>query len=108
MNGILDRIRQIIEGHGVVLFMKGTPEFPMCGFSAQAVDALRKAGAANYHFINVLEDAEIRANLPRFSNWQTFPQLFLNGELIGGADILTELQEGGELSRIISELDQAA
>ncbi len=108
MNGILDRIRQIIEGHGVVLFMKGTPEYPMCGFSAQAVEALKKAGAGNYHFFNVLEDAEVRANLPRFSNWQTFPQLFLNGELIGGADILTELQECGELTRIISELDQAA
>lgn len=108
MNAILDRIRGIIEGNGVVLFMKGTPEFPMCGFSDQAVTALRKAGADKFLSINVLEDAAIRANLPRFSNWQTFPQLFLNGELVGGADILQELQEAGELERIIHELDQAA
>lgn len=108
LNAILDRIRGLIENHGVVLFMKGTPEYPMCGFSAQAVEALRKAGAANFFSVNVLEDAEVRANLPRFSNWQTFPQLFLNGELIGGADILQELQECGELERIIHELAQAA
>lgn len=108
MNAILERIRRIIEAHGAVLFMKGTPEYPMCGFSAQAIQALREAGADRIFTVNVLEDAEIRANLPRFSNWQTFPQLFLNGELIGGADILTELHESGELRRIISELDQAA
>ena len=100
---VMDRIQAEIDRHPVVLFMKGTPQFPMCGFSSRSVQALRAAGATELHTVNVLEDPEVRANLPRLSNWPTFPQLFINGELIGGCDITLELLESGELARIISE-----
>ena len=81
---VMDRIKAEVEGHPIVLFMKGTPQFPMCGFSSRAVQALKSAGATGFHSINVLEDPEVRANLPRYSDWPTFPQLFINGELISG------------------------
>jgi len=100
---VMDRIQAEIDRHPVVLFMKGTPQFPMCGFSSRTVQALRAAGATALHTVNVLEDPEVRANLPRLSNWPTFPQLFINGELIGGCDITLELLESGELARIVSE-----
>ena len=104
---VVDRIKNEVESHPVVLFMKGTPQFPMCGFSSRTVQALKAAGAEELHTINVLEDPEVRANLPRYSNWPTFPQLFINGELIGGCDITIELYESGELARIVSEADKA-
>ena len=100
---VMERIQVEVEGHPVVLFMKGTPAFPMCGFSARAVQALQAAGAEQLHTVNVLEEPEIRANLPRYSNWPTFPQLFLHGELIGGCDITLELLESGELQRMVQE-----
>ena len=100
---VMDRIRAEVDNHPVVLFMKGTPQFPMCGFSSRAVTALKEAGAADLYTVNVLEEPEIRANLPRFSNWPSFPQLFIHGELIGGCDITLELHESGELQRIVSE-----
>ena len=103
---ILDRIRSEVESHPIVLFMKGTPQFPMCGFSSRSVQALKAAGAQQLHTVNVLEDPEIRANLPRFSNWPTFPQLFIHGELIGGCDITLELHESGELARMVAEAQQ--
>jgi monothiol glutaredoxin len=104
----LDRIRQLIDEHDAILFLKGTPEFPMCGYSAQAVNALNKAGHGHIRYVNIMADAELRANLPRLSNWPTFPQFFLHGELLGGADILAELLDSGELQRIVAELDKAA
>ena len=107
MSSIEDRIRAEIQGHPVVLFMKGTPQFPMCGFSSRAVQALKAAGAAQLHTVNVLEEPEIRANLPRYSDWPTFPQLFINGELIGGCDITVELSESGELARIVADAHKA-
>ncbi|MGH8086519.1 MAG: Grx4 family monothiol glutaredoxin [Lysobacter sp.] len=100
---VLERIQAEVESHPVVLFMKGTAQFPMCGFSSRAVQVLQGAGATELHTVNVLEDPEIRANLPRYSNWPTFPQLFIHGELIGGCDITAELFESGELARMISE-----
>ena len=100
---VMERIQAEVEGHPIVLFMKGTPAWPMCGFSARAVQALQAAGAASLHTVNVLEEPEVRANLPRYSNWPTFPQLFLHGELIGGCDITLELLESGELQRMVSE-----
>ena len=100
---VMERIQAEVEGNPIVLFMKGTPAWPMCGFSARAVQALQAAGADALHTINVLEEPEIRANLPRFSNWPTLPQLFLHGELIGGCDITLELLESGELQRMVSE-----
>src|SRR5688500_14985887 len=81
---VLERIEAEVKGHPIVLFMKGTPQFPMCGFSSRAVQVLKAAGASALHTVNVLEEPEIRANLPRYSDWPTFPQLFINGELIGG------------------------
>lgn len=102
-----DRIRTLVDAQPVVLFMKGTPQFPMCGFSSRAVQALKDCGAAFGH-INVLEDPEVRANLPRFSNWPTFPQLFVNGELIGGCDIVVDLHAQGDLQRIVSEAQKAS
>ncbi len=100
---VMERIQAEVESHPIVLFMKGTPAYPMCGFSARAVQALQAAGAEALHTVNVLEEPEVRANLPRYSNWPTFPQLFLHGELIGGCDITLELLESGELQRMVSE-----
>lgn len=100
---VMERIQDIVEARPVVLFMKGTPQFPMCGYSSRAIRALEAAGAQDLHTVNVLEEPEIRANLPRYSNWPTFPQLFIHGELIGGCDITLELAESGELQRILAE-----
>ena len=105
---VLERIKAEVEGHPIVLFMKGTPQFPMCGFSSRSVQALRAAGAAQVHTVNVLEQPEIRASLPRYSDWPTFPQLFINGELIGGCDITVELLDSGELARMVAEAQKAA
>ena len=104
---VMERIQAEVDGHPIVLFMKGTPQFPMCGFSSRAVQALRDAGAEHLYTINVLEEPEIRANLPRYSDWPTFPQLFINGELIGGCDITVELSESGELARIVADAHKA-
>jgi len=106
---VIERIKGTLGSHPIVLFMKGTPQFPMCGFSSRTVQALRAAGAdpAALHTVNVLEEPEIRANLPRYSNWPTFPQLFIHGELIGGCDITMELHESGELARMIAETQKA-
>lgn len=99
---VLERIKTLVEGSPVVLFMKGTPQFPMCGFSSRAAQCLKNVGAS-FHAVNVLEDPEIRANLPQYANWKTFPQLFVHGELIGGSDIVADLEASGELKRIVDE-----
>lgn len=99
---VLERIAALTKAHPVMLFMKGTPQFPMCGFSGRTVQVLKQAGAT-FHHVNVLEDPEVRANLPRYSNWPTFPQLFIQGELIGGCDICVELYDSGELQRMVHE-----
>src|SRR3954454_6591481 len=104
---IVDRIKSTLNSHPIVLFMKGTPQFPMCGFSSRTVQALKAAGATTLHTVNVLEEPEIRANLPRYSNWPTFPQLFIHGELIGGCDITMELYESGELDRLVKAAQKA-
>jgi monothiol glutaredoxin len=103
---VIERIRGIVDAHAVVLFMKGTPQFPMCGFSSRTAQALKALGA-DFHSVNVLEDPEVRANLPRFSSWPTFPQLFIKGELIGGCDITMELYDRGELERMVREAQAA-
>jgi monothiol glutaredoxin len=104
---VMEQIQTEVEQHPLVLFMKGTPQYPMCGYSSRAVQALLAAGASNLRTVNVLELPEVRANLPRYSNWPTFPQFFMHGELIGGCDILLELLESGELKRIVAEAGQA-
>lgn len=106
-SNINDRIKAEVESHPIVLFMKGTPQFPMCGFSSRAVQALKNAGAAQFRSINVLEDPEVRAHLPRYSDWPTFPQLFIGGELIGGCDITVELEASGELARLVADAQKA-
>jgi len=107
MMDVLERIKGTVEGSPIVLFMKGTAQFPMCGFSSRAAQALQAAGADALHTVNVLADPEIRANLPRYSDWPTFPQLFINGELIGGCDITVELAESGELARLVADAKRA-
>lgn len=97
---VLERIGQIVTQHPVVLFMKGTPQFPQCGFSNVAAQALRACGA-DFFAVNVLMDPEIFDNLKFYANWPTFPQLYIKGELIGGADITKELYEKGELQQLL-------
>lgn len=104
---VMERIKGELDAHSLVLYMKGTPEVPMCGHSATAMAALREAGAVSLHTVNVMADPEIRAALPRYSHWPTFPQLFVQGELIGGDEIVCELAASGELGRIIAEATQA-
>ena len=98
-----ERIKKQLESHPVLLYMKGTPDFPQCGFSAKTVGVLRAAGA-KFAYINIFEDPEIREGLKRYSNWPTFPQLYVNGELIGGCDIAVELYESGELKQILESV----
>jgi monothiol glutaredoxin len=102
-----DRIRALLKSHPVVLFMKGTPQYPMCGCSERAARALDACGQP-YFAVNVQADPEIRAQLPRFSSWPTFPQLFIGGELIGGCDITDELHAQGELARMMADATTAA
>ena len=97
-----ERIKSTIESHKVVLFMKGNKNFPQCGFSAQVIGMLKQNGA-EFRDVNILADADLRTGLKEYSNWPTFPQLFINGELIGGCDITIELYESGELARMVKE-----
>lgn len=92
----LEKIKAQIQNHALILYMKGTPQFPQCGFSSQVVQIL-KLCKAKFAFVNVLENPDIRQTLPQYADWPTFPQLYLKGELIGGCDIVTQLYEQGEL-----------
>lgn len=92
----LELIKQQITNNPVILYMKGTPQFPACGFSSRVVQAL-KSTKAKVSYVNVLENPDIRAELPKYAQWPTFPQLYINGELIGGCDIVMELHEKNEL-----------
>jgi monothiol glutaredoxin len=92
----VDLIRQQISGNPVILYMKGTPQFPMCGFSARVVNVLKDI-KAKVSYVNVLESPDIRVELPKYAQWPTFPQLYINGELIGGCDIVLELHQKAEL-----------
>ena len=102
MSAINERIQQQIGGDSVVLYMKGTPVFPMCGFSAQVVQILSQVGVP-FQSYNILEDQDLRQGLKEFSNWPTFPQLFVKGELVGGCDIVREMYETGELGQFLTE-----
>ena len=99
-NPIRDEISKAISEHEVILFMKGRPEQPMCGFSARTVAALDALGAS-YAAVDILPDPRIRQELSSISNWPTIPQLFVNGELVGGCDIVTEMYESGELAQTL-------
>ena len=101
MADIQDEIRQEVTQNPVVLFMKGTAQFPQCGFSGRTVQVLKAAGVKNMVTVNVLEDDEVRQAIKDFSNWPTIPQLYIKGEFIGGADIVTEMFQSGELQKLI-------
>jgi monothiol glutaredoxin len=102
MDIIMERIKQAIESNSIILFMKGTPEFPQCGFSSRASQAIAACGS-EFAYINVLAEPEVRENLHRYADWPTFPQLYINGELVGGCDIIMELYENGELQKMVDQ-----
>ncbi len=102
----IERIKQQVESNPVLLYMKGTPEFPQCGFSGRAVQILERCGV-EFAYVNVFEEPEIRENLKLYSNWPTFPQLFVNGELLGGSDIMLELFQNGELQGLLKPTKEA-
>ena len=99
---VIERIKSQLSSSPVVLYMKGTPDFPQCGFSAAAVRALSAAGAQFTH-VNIFEDPEVREALKQYSNWPTYPQLYVNGELIGGSDIILDMYKSGELQKLLSD-----
>ena len=100
------RIEEQLKSHDVLLYMKGTPDFPQCGFSSQAVAALNAIGKP-YSYVNIFEDPEIREGLKVYSNWPTFPQLYVKGELIGGSDIVIEMYNSGELQTLLEDTAEA-
>lgn len=95
------QIKQIVKDHPVVLFMKGSAQFPQCGFSGRAVQILQACGVKDPFTVNVLDDQDIRQGIKEFSNWPTIPQLYINGEFIGGSDIMTEMYQNGELQALL-------
>jgi|TARA_B100000809_G_scaffold252798_1_gene287925 monothiol glutaredoxin len=104
---ILDTIKQQIEDNEILLYMKGSPNAPQCGFSSRTVQALMACGQ-RFAYVDILSNPEIRSELPKFANWPTFPQLWIKGELIGGCDIITEMHEKGELKELVDEAAPAA
>jgi monothiol glutaredoxin len=103
-----EKIRQQVTGAPVVLYMKGTPQMPQCGFSQLAVQVLNACGVREFQSFNVLADAEIRQGIKEFANWPTIPQLYVNGEFVGGSDIMREMYESGELQKLLQPLAQKA
>jgi len=97
-----ERIAEQLKAHDVLLYMKGTPDFPQCGFSGQTVAALNAVGKP-FSYVNIFEDQEIREGLKVYSNWPTFPQLYVKGELIGGSDIVIEMYNSGELQELLQD-----
>lgn len=100
---VRERIHEQVTGHAVVLYMKGTPTFPQCGFSATAAQVLKACGVTDFFAVNVLEDTEIREGLKDYANWPTFPQLYVKGQLVGGADIMREMYQNGELQTLLKD-----
>ena len=98
-----DTIRETVTSHPVVLYMKGSPQFPMCGFSATASQLLKMCGANEIHTVDVLKDPEVREGIKQYANWPTIPQLYVNGEFVGGCDIMKEMYQSGELQKLIAE-----
>ncbi len=105
---IKQKIKEQVTAHPVVLYMKGTPQFPQCGFSALALQVLSACGVQDLFTVNVLADADIRQGIKEYANWPTIPQLYVNGEFVGGSDILREMYQSGELQKLIQEAKQQA
>ncbi len=101
---INSKIEEQLGSHDILLYMKGTPDFPQCGFSGQTVAALKAVGKP-FAFVNIFEDEEIRQGLKTYSNWPTFPQLYVKGELVGGSDIVVEMYHSGELKELLDSTD---
>lgn len=101
MSNVQEQIRQLVSNNRVVLFMKGTKQFPQCGFSARAVQILQAAGCGDFVTVNVLEDEGIRQGIKEYADWPTIPQLYVNGEFLGGSDIMMEMFEAGELQALL-------
>jgi monothiol glutaredoxin len=102
------RIKETVTSNPVVLYMKGTPQMPQCGFSAMAVQALQACGVSSFATVNVLADPEVREGIKQYANWPTIPQLYVNGEFVGGADIMREMYQSGELQKLLEGLRQQA
>ena len=102
MSDVQKRIDDIVKGGRVVLFMKGTAQFPQCGFSGRAIQVLKASGVKELQTVNVLEDEEIRQGIKEYANWPTIPQLYINGEFVGGSDIMMEMYQSGELQQVLS------
>jgi len=100
---VQEKIREQVTGNRVVLYMKGQPEFPMCGFSATAVEILKRSGVDDFLAVDVLSDPDIRQGIKAFANWPTIPQLYVNGEFVGGADIMREMYQSGELGELLKK-----
>ncbi len=101
MSDVQQRIDQLVKGNKVVLFMKGTAQFPQCGFSGRAVQVLKACGVNQFATVNVLEDNDIRQGIKDYANWPTIPQLYVNGEFVGGSDIMMEMYQSGELQQML-------
>ena len=99
---VQDKIREQVQGHRVVLYMKGTPQFPQCGFSATATEILKRCGASDFFSVNVLADDAIRQGIKEYANWPTIPQLYVDGEFVGGCDIVREMYSTGELQKLLA------
>lgn len=102
MSDVQQRIADLVKSNRVMLFMKGTAQFPMCGFSGRAIQILKAAGATDLKTFNVLEDEEVRQGIKDYANWPTIPQLYIGGEFIGGSDIMMEMYESGELQQALT------
>ena len=102
MSDVQQRIADLVQSNRVVLFMKGTAQFPMCGFSGRAIQILKAAGVTDLKTFNVLEDEEVRQGIKDFANWPTIPQLYVGGEFVGGSDIMMEMYESGELQQVLA------
>ena len=103
MSDVQQRIDALVKSHPVVLFMKGSAQFPMCGFSGRAIQILKACGVTDLKTVNVLDDEEIRQGIKDYANWPTIPQLYIDGEFVGGSDILMEMYQAGELQPMLTK-----
>jgi monothiol glutaredoxin len=105
MSDVQQRIDSLVKGNKVMLFMKGTAQFPMCGFSGRAVQVLKACGVNDFGTFNVLEDEGVRQGIKDYAQWPTIPQLYVNGEFVGGSDIMMEMYQSGELQQLLAKAD---
>jgi len=105
---VQEKIRKTVTSHPVVLYMKGSPQMPMCGFSATATQILKLCGVEEFETVDVLQDPEVRQGIKEFANWPTIPQLYVNGEFVGGSDIMREMYQSGELQKLLEKAKKPA